>query len=352
MVGKAMKFPVGENEPFRIFGLPKSLLVEFRILSKPCSVIRDVTLTAIEMLEHASKKSSADTRIIFTGSTGSGKSFLLLQAVEYAVANNWVVLYIPRGVNLVNSTTPHSYDLRTQTYLQPVFAYQTLQRMLTVNAKAFETLKTQSELTFEKRSAVPVGTSLKDLVNVGLKDQSLATIVLEALLAELGNQQTHPVLLAVDEVQAIFGKTAYRDPHFAPIQTQHLSMPRLLLEYLGGKKTFNRGAVLGAINSSDPVYKTSLELSEALNLPTSSNVNAGPYAKRSAALQEYAKGIRSLPVPERLAVSEAASLFEVWMKDKALISETYDETFLSKYSEASGNPRNFVWKGLLSTLAM
>jgi hypothetical protein len=27
-----------------------------------------------------------------------------------------------------------------------------------------------------------------------------------------------------------------------------------------------------------------------------------------------------------------------------------DELFLSKYTEASGNARNFVWKGLLSTL--
>ncbi len=33
-----------------------------------------------------------------------------------------------------------------------------------------------------------------------------------------------------------------------------------------------------------------------------------------------------------------------------VVAETYDELFLAKYSEASGNARSFVWKGLLSTL--
>jgi small subunit ribosomal protein S29 len=68
-------------------------------------------------------------------------------------------------------------------------------------------------------------------------------------------------------------------------------------------------------------------------------------------------------------VKEAAALFELWMKDRALHSRKIfllkpwisrlipislavanDELFLAKYSEASGNPKNFVWNGLFSTL--
>ena len=29
---------------------------------------------------------------------------------------------------------------------------------------------------------------------------------------------------------------------------------------------------------------------------------------------------------------------------------TYDEMFLAKYAESSGNARDFVWKGLLASL--
>lgn len=33
-----------------------------------------------------------------------------------------------------------------------------------------------------------------------------------------------------------------------------------------------------------------------------------------------------------------------------LIERTNDEMFLAKFTEASGNPRDFVWKGLLGSL--
>jgi len=39
-------------------------------------------------------------------------------------------------------------------------------------------------------------------------------------------------------------------------------------------------------------------------------------------MKEYTVGLRSLPVPSQLSIPEAASLFEVWMKDKALHSCT------------------------------
>lgn len=35
--------------------------------------------------------------LFLAGRSGSGKSFLLLQAVEYCAQSDWVVIYIPRG---------------------------------------------------------------------------------------------------------------------------------------------------------------------------------------------------------------------------------------------------------------
>jgi hypothetical protein len=79
-----------------------------------------------------------------------------------------------------------------------------------------------------------------------------------------------------------------------------------------------QGAVLGAITYSDPIYPLPLELRDALELPY--DHPPSPYDKRSRTLIEYTKGLRALPVPERLSVKEAAALFEVWMKDKALVA--------------------------------
>ena len=38
--------------------------------------------------------------LFLAGRSGAGKSFLLLQAVEYCAQSDWVVIYIPRGVSI------------------------------------------------------------------------------------------------------------------------------------------------------------------------------------------------------------------------------------------------------------
>ena len=81
-----------------------------------------------------------------------------------------------------------------------------------------------------------------------------------------------------------------------------------------------RGAVLGALSGSDTRFRLPLELSEALGLPFDGP--SGPYVRRKPELVEYSKGLTNIPVPAQLQVNEAASLFEVWMKDKALFSRT------------------------------
>ena len=48
----------------------------------------------------------------------------------------------------------------------------------------------------------------------------------------------HPVLLAVDGFQALPCQTRYREPIFATICSYHLSMPRRIMEYASGKRSF------------------------------------------------------------------------------------------------------------------
>jgi small subunit ribosomal protein S29 len=93
------------------------------------------------------------------------------------------------AISLVNSSSAYQYDMRTQTYSQPTFASQTLRRFLAVNVAALKNMTTQKEVGIERRASLPAGTSLVDLINVGLKDQSVAPTVLEALLSELGSQK-------------------------------------------------------------------------------------------------------------------------------------------------------------------
>jgi small subunit ribosomal protein S29 len=93
-----------------------------------------------------------------------------------------------QAINLVNSSTPYSYDLRTQTYLQPVFAQQTLQRFRSVNEHALSSLVAEDKIELDAGLLLPEGTPLLKLIDVGLKERTSAPAVLVALLEALGKQ--------------------------------------------------------------------------------------------------------------------------------------------------------------------
>ncbi|EPT03056.1 hypothetical protein FOMPIDRAFT_1022642, partial [Fomitopsis schrenkii] len=356
-VGKALAFPTSQNEALRAFGVPDSILRDFRVLSRPCSVIRDVTVRSFDVLDAASNKSSRDTRLVMTGPSGCGKSYLLLQMVEYATHSNWIVLYVSRGVKLVDSSSDYTYDARTQTYLQPEYSDQLLRRFLSVNEQLIRDLKTGEAHALED-GTVPAGTPLVNLVKAGAEKPGNAPLVLAALMNELSQQTQYPVLLAVDDIQALYGYSTYRDLHYRQLMAQHLAIPRMILEFASGRKAFPRGAVIGAEGTQNTTFRMPVELREALGLPEMRP--AGPYTKRSPEIVEFARGIKNFPVPPRITIGEAASLFEVWMQDKALHSGEVrvesesrcapnDELFMSKYAESDGNARAFIWNGLLAT---
>lgn len=140
--------------------------------------------------------------------------------------------------------------------------------------------------------------------------------------------------MAIDDFQSIYCKTKYRDPHFSTIKPYHVSIPRLLLEFASGKRQFvrfplytlidqlhvgsiqARGAVLGALSTTNVEFQLPLELAEALGIaPVSYN---GSYVKRSSTMQAYTEGLERVAVPDALTVQEAMEVFDLWSKDDAI----------------------------------
>lgn len=91
-----------------------------------------MTIDAINKLDAASEKNSKESRVVFSmllvypsqvfidifsaGPQGCGKSFLLLQALQYCNARDWLVLYVPRGLYF-----PDFYDKANPSHLpQPL----------------------------------------------------------------------------------------------------------------------------------------------------------------------------------------------------------------------------------------
>ncbi|KAJ7460799.1 mitochondrial ribosomal death-associated protein 3-domain-containing protein [Mycena latifolia] len=285
--------------PHRVFGVPKHMLLEYRILGTPCSVTTSTTLSIIRALEESKEKTA---RLVLNGRPGCGKSFLLLQAAEYASASGeWIVLYIPRARRLVDGSTPYHYSLQSQTYLQPRAALETLHRLGVANQHLLELIFTTAPLVLDGGAEFPAGTQLLDVVDGvrNLEDPAHAVPALEYVLRELGEQTLFPVLIAIDDFQALAGPTMYRDPRFHMIRPHHLSMPRLLLEYASGRKPLARGMVLGALTRSDTQFPVTAQLADALRLPL--DFSPSPRSvreRRSSQLAWYLDAEAPPPRPE------------------------------------------------------
>ena len=78
--------------------------------------------------------------------------------------------------------------MRTQTYVQPVFARSTLSRFLTVNETLLSHLRLESPVEIDQNTTVPAGASYADLVRIGMDNVALAPSALSGLLESLGKQ--------------------------------------------------------------------------------------------------------------------------------------------------------------------
>ncbi|TCD69100.1 37S ribosomal protein S23 mitochondrial [Steccherinum ochraceum] len=350
-LGTTRSFGPTATTALKAYGVPRNVLVDFRVLSAPGAVVRDATLRLADRLDKAASSSSQSTRLVLTGSGGTGKSYLLLQSLAYAQSTGYIVLYVPRASKLVDSSTPYSYDPRTWTYAQPKYSHQLLHRLLTVNETSLRKLQLSQDLLADDGSVrLAKGSPLTDLIDFGVRDPAMAPSILARVFQELAEQTQFPVMLAIDDFQSLFcHSTLYRNPKYESIKPYHLSLPRLLLDYASKDKSFKRGAVIAAVSGSNTNWPVTLELQEALGLSTPRPVNE--YVKRSTDLAHFAEGLENFAVPEQLTVDEAAAMYELWSKDDALHTGSNDELFLSKLAEASGNARKFVWEGLLQTLA-
>jgi small subunit ribosomal protein S29 len=172
---------------------------------------------------------------------------LLLQTAAYARESGWVVLYIPRGMytfrrNLkchgadiiasewIESKTEYAYNPSTKLFNQPALAHSILSSLLTTNPTTLSSIKTKTQIGKYKSN-----TSISEICKSPKSPESVE--ILEGVLKTL-EESDRPVLVAVDEVQALFSTSGVRTPDFRVLESYDLSTPNLFLEYLTGKKSF------------------------------------------------------------------------------------------------------------------
>ncbi|BGP15615.1 hypothetical protein JCM10213v2_003604 [Rhodosporidiobolus nylandii] len=352
-VGEVRAFPAPAMEAFKALSLPGNIQRELAFTSRPATVVREATLKVTQTLEAGKKGSSKESRFVLAGGSGSGKSTLLLQAVSYAQSTDWVVLYLPSAAPLVNSSTPHLYSQPRALFDQPALSASLLTKFAAANKAAFKALKTSKDWAFgDGAKRVAKGKSLEELAKAAGGDEKLVTSVFEAVMEELAAQNSRP----------LFATSHYVDPSYHAIETFSLVVPRLLLEFIGGARSFASGAVLlSPCSLSKNVSPAMADFLAAKDGGAPANqgrekVLESAYDRKTASSYEVYQevlqsGVKKLEVPERLSRSEAVGIVKLLKGWRGTREAVDDKMFLERLVSTDGNPREFA-KVLSQSLAV
>ncbi|KPV75291.1 uncharacterized protein RHOBADRAFT_43782 [Rhodotorula graminis WP1] len=323
-VGQVRAFPGPALEAFKALSMPTSIKREHAFTSKPATVVRDATLKMARTLDEGKKVASREARYFLTGDKGTGKSSLLLQAVSYAQSTDWIVLYLPSALPLVNSSTPHTYSQQRALFEQPALASALLSKFAAANKAAFKQLQTTKEHAFGDSKKVAQGKTLEDLAKAAGGDDKLTTAVFEAVMEELAAQNQRPVLLAIDDAQPLFATSKYANG------TILLSASSLAV---------SSSPALDAFLTSTASTPSSSSSSRARPLPSAyDTARASSFDTYSAVLS----GLERFELPPRLSRKEAVGIVELlrgWRGTREFVD---DKSFLEKLVAADGNPREFA----------
>ncbi|KAE8266552.1 hypothetical protein A4X09_0g5791 [Tilletia walkeri] len=410
-VGTVVAFNDSTLSALQQFGTPKQWGLALARQPRPRTLLRPQSLALFKDLDASAQDASALPTSVVHGPRGAGASTLLIHSVSHALDQRWLVFYMPSLISLINSTSAYVYDPKQRTYLQPLAAQQILRAFGQVNERGLANVKVDDaalEAAHKAASAVEGASSgsneassstssssstltaaaknLHSLTMAGASEScppQLQQIILETVLRSLVSQSSTPVLVAMDDFQALYSASRYRDPDYRRLDSYELAVPRALLQILRARRTapssstessdaarspspwiLKRGAILGALSQehsplSYPAVAT--ELYTALGLGAAAQ-RPNPFVPLNRVhlkhVQESNLSLRnvmsrelkpSAALSEGLQKDEAGALFSCIKQERGIFSPANDELFLSKLIESGGIPGTFE-RGVQRTL--
>ncbi|WFD28721.1 hypothetical protein MNAN1_003734 [Malassezia nana] len=366
--GEPLAWSKRTQAAFLAFGLPRELQRKQALQPRPRALVRATTLELVRALEQAGASGTEAPRRLLIGEPGCGKSTYLLQAVAHAIESKWAVLYVPRAIDWINSSAPYTYSPAHAVYLQPTLTLGVLQALLRVNADLLSRIRIEA-VQLDESLSMAAGTPLDQMVQAAIKEGVSALAqqrALEHALRTLMTQKEVPFLVAIDDVQALYRESQYRDPDYVPLHAFELALPRALLSLvLAAPRRAERGAVLAALSAAHAEFPPSPELLTALRRDASQPGASVPWARllatvscRSAAtrvpephaytpLQDThlahakASGFAPVDVGRPLDRTEAASLLHMMHREQSIWTTPNDEALIAKLVESDGNIKAF-----------
>jgi small subunit ribosomal protein S29 len=270
-VNQVMAFSRRDLDAFDKFGVEKKVKNALSSHVRPSSLVRSATLDLYSQLA-GSASASSSKKLALTGPLSGGKSHLMLQAVSYALASDWLVLYIPQLVSFINSTSAFEYSAEEQAYLQPEAVQKFFSAVLSVNQEVLKKMKIDagkksSQINFDRDTSISPSATLDQLLKLATSSKvtPLASQrIFDLFLTSISRQSAVPTLLAVDHLQSLYLPSRYRTADYATVQSYELAPVRSLIQLIAGEG-LQSGAILAAVSHSNPSFAVPNEVKAVFN---------------------------------------------------------------------------------------
>ena len=245
--------------------LSKHMKLHFDLSRNNSIMLRESTLKLVDLTKEAEKRPSP--AIVLTGPRGVGKSVTLFNVAyhysQLSAANRKdgsIVMYFP---DLSNWTCgKYEYESTPDgSYIQPTLAVKILNDLLEANSKSLLQVSSPND-KFK---------NLAEFIKSGANNVKLACQVLNDALDHLfnpsttrylffnirnSNSNTRPfILLALDQVNALYCSTAYCDKNSVPISADRLSLAAKLQKILATDEIKNCARLI-SVDDSQPQIKS------------------------------------------------------------------------------------------------
>ncbi|KAJ1964133.1 hypothetical protein GGI12_001617 [Dipsacomyces acuminosporus] len=316
---------------------PGYLAGDFKLFGKAALLYRQITQRLVDQLSKYAGEGAPKKATVIDGPNGSGKSAELLKLVSFAAASNYIVIYAYSTIRWVNSSRPYAPSTADDSFLQHEAVLDLLRTTLSLSQDALAQVSLGKSTTVGKKT-FDAEKTLADLVEFGVQTPALAHDVLDQLLSVASAQTKVPVVIALDEVNALWCNTAYRDQEDAILPANRLRLVRSLLPFFEGAKTLAKGWAVGATSYLETKYMPK-DLKARLNPP-----RAIPIANKDVASDpNLAKPATEVPFDvvklDRLSASEAKGILDFYYSVNVVQAPVTEALVAKKWIFANGNPR-------------
>ncbi|NXN99313.1 RT29 protein, partial [Rhinopomastus cyanomelas] len=256
--GRHYHIPLEELKVVLPHGLPYRFQQQVKTFHEARVMVRRPALELFSYLRGTNFAHPA-VRYLLYGERGTGKTMTLCHVVHHCARQGWLVLHVPDAhlwVKNCKELLPSSY--RKERLDQPLQASAWLRNFRASNERLLGEIKTQQRYVWGRVDSTEEGRPLGEVVDQGLARVRTASDAVGVVLKELKRQcrdGSFRLLVAVDGVNGLWGRTTLRREDKSPVAPEELTLVHNLRKLL--RNDWSGGAVVATLSQTGSLFKPS-----------------------------------------------------------------------------------------------